>query len=101
MTKDYKIFIDAKLFKTTEAEFNRAMDFIQQMKENEVLQIFGEETDSDFFNTILNVFERFRNKYHLCLITPDESLAREILKLLGGGRDEIFSQHRADYGARA
>ena len=62
-------------------EFAQAMDFIQQMNGHEVLQIFGEETDSDFRNTILTVFERFRNKYHLCLITPDESLAREVLKL--------------------
>ncbi len=66
---------------TTLEEFAQATDFIQQMNEHEVLQIFGEETDSDFRNTILTVFERFRNKYHLCLITPDESLAREVLKL--------------------
>lgn len=66
---------------TTPEEFDKATDFIQQMNEHEVLQIFGEETDSDFRNTILTVFERFRNKYHLCLITPDESLAREVLKL--------------------
>ena len=66
---------------TTPEEFAQATDFIQQMNEHEVLQIFGEETDSDFRNTILTVFERFRNKYHLCLITPDESLAREVLKL--------------------
>ena len=116
VAQEYKIFLDAELLTTAEAddfifdltaalnfadekavmplrsieqlkvevtpeEFAQATDFIQQMNEHEVLQIFGEETDSDFRNTILTVFERFRNKYHLCLITPDESLAREVLKL--------------------
>lgn len=125
LAQEYKIFLDAELFKTTEAEefaynlttaldfadekaviplrsieqlkaeataeeFNQAMTFIRQMQEREVLQIFGEADDSDFRNTILTVFERFRNKYKLCLITPDESLARNVLELKDSGDEDAL-----------
>ena len=67
--------------KATAEEFARAMMSVKQMQERNVLQIFGETDDSDFLTTVLTVFERFRDKYNFCLITPDGQLAREVLKM--------------------
>lgn len=116
LAREYKIFLDAELLKTEDAEtfvnelttalasvrekavmplrsiqrlqaeatpkeFDQAMTFIHQMRMNKVLNVHGEETDSGFRDTILTVFRCFRNTYNLCLITPDEQLARDVLQL--------------------
>lgn len=65
------------------------MLLIKRLQSSGVLQIFGEETDPDFHDTIISVFERFRSKYSLCLVTPNEELAREILSLNDSNDFEI------------
>lgn len=72
----------------TPQESKQAMTFIQQMRNNNVLNIHGEESDPDFHDTILAVFKRFRDTYNCCLITPDEKLAREVLQLENDDEDD-------------
>ncbi len=66
---------------------HRAKKFLAQMQAAGVLQIHGEEDDPDFRDTILFVFKKFRGKYRLCLITPNEELAQEILRLNDSAED--------------
>lgn len=63
------------------AKYYRAKKLLSQMQDAGVLQIHGEASDPDFHDTVLSVFERFRDTYRLCLITPNESLAQEVLQL--------------------
>ena len=65
----------------SDAEFRQAMIFIKQMHKDNVLQVHGEETDPNFHDTVLAVFERFRGKYELCLVTQNVELARDVLRL--------------------
>ena len=73
----------------TPEEFDKVLSFIEQMQNCGVAKIFGEETDSDFYLTIFKVFERLREKYQLCLITPNEYLAYRILILREREFDDI------------
>ena len=74
----------------SDTEFRQAMTFIKQMRENNVLQVHGEDTDPNFHDTVLAVFERFRNKYELCLITPNVELARDVLQLNDSAAEDDF-----------
>lgn len=63
------------------ADVKRANQLLAQMRSAEVLDVRGEETDPDFRETIINVFDRFRDSYNLCLVTPDKKLAAEVLRI--------------------
>ena len=65
----------------TPDKLNKILYLIQEMQTLGVAQIFGDETDSDFYITICEVFERIREKYKICLITQNEYLAYRILAL--------------------
>lgn len=65
-------------------DFEKVIALIQEMRVNNVAQVFGEDSDPNFYLTIFAVFERLREKYRLCLITPDEYLAYRILILNEG-----------------
>lgn len=69
---------------------SQAMLLIKKLQANGVLQIHGEETDPDFHDTIIQVFGRFKSKYPLCLVTPNEQLAREILSLNDSDDEDAF-----------
>lgn len=71
-------------------KISQAMLLIKRLQTSGVLQIFGEKTDPDFHDTITGVFERFKSKYSLCLITPNEKLAREILSLNDSDDEDDF-----------
>ena len=75
---------------TLQAKVSRAIALIQKMQSHGVLQIFGEETDPDFHDTVVKVFEHFRNTYPLCLVTPNEQLARDVLMLNDSAEDDDF-----------
>ena len=122
LAKEYKIFLDAEVLKTKDAEsfvkdltialkyydnkiilplrsielleiekencldkippdLNQALQLVNQMQIDSILQIHGEESDPDFYDTILSVFNRFHNIYNLCLITENNELASEVLNL--------------------
>lgn len=70
-------------------ESERALDLIQQLQDKNLVQIRFEESDPDFYNTILKVFERFHNTRNLFLITADEELAHEVLKLNDAAENEF------------
>lgn len=63
------------------AEVNQALTLVKQLQDSDVVQIRGEVSDPNFYDTIRNVFERFHNTHNLCLITADAVLADEVLKL--------------------
>lgn len=70
-------------------KISQAMLLIKRLQTSGVLQIFGEEIDPDFHDTIISVFERFKSKYPLCLVTPNEKIAREILSLNNSCEDDF------------
>ena len=82
-----KIIVPLRSIEELDAGGHRAKKFLAQMQAAGVLQIHGEETDPDFRDTILSVFEKFRDKYRLCLITPNEEIAQEILRLNDSAED--------------
>ena len=117
LVQEYKIFLDAEIFKTKEAiefvndltqlsymesiekiilplrsieqfksqstteEFERALNFIKILQKVNVVQVYGEDSDPDFYNTIQTIFNRLCRKYRLCLVTPNEELAYKVLQL--------------------
>lgn len=85
-----KIIVPLRSIEELDTGGHRAKKFLAQMQAAGVLQIHGEETDPDFRDTILSVFKKFRGKYRLCLITPNEELAQEILRLNDSAEDDDF-----------
>lgn len=110
LARDYRIFLDAETLNAEGAEIftanltralkyfrknaivplrsieqleddSPAFELIKNMKAKGVVRVHGEDTDPDFRETILTVFERFRSTYRLCLITPDAELVQEIFAL--------------------
>ena len=69
-------------------EFEDIVLLVKKLQNIGIVKIFGEETDSDFYLTIYAVFEKLREKYDLCLITPNEYLAYRILPLRKNRYDE-------------
>ena len=82
-----KIIVPLRSIEELDTGGHRAKKFLAQMQAAGVLQIHGEEDDPDFRDTILSVFKKFRGKYRLCLITPNEELAQEILRLNDSAED--------------
>lgn len=82
-----KIIVPLRSIEELDAGGRQEKKFLAQMQAAGVLQIHGEETDPDFRDTILSVFEKFRGKYRLCLITLNEELAQEILRLNDSAED--------------
>ena len=70
-------------------EINQALTLVKQLQDADVMQIRGEVSDPDFYDTICNVFERFHNTHNLCLITTDALLADEVLKLNDSAESEF------------
>ena len=59
----------------------RALQLLKWMQEKKLVQIRGEENDSNLSDTILSVFLKFRKTYRLCLITQNAALADKVLQL--------------------
>lgn len=59
----------------------KALRLINQMQQKNIVQIRGEENDSNAHDTILSVFLRFRGTHRLCLITQNRRFAAEVLQL--------------------
>lgn len=57
---------------------HHALHLIQKLKDK-YIRIMGEKNDNFADNVFLTVFEKFRMKYSLLLITQDKNLAKEIL----------------------
>ena len=71
-------------------EFCRAMTFINCMQADEILQIHGEYSDPNFHDTVIKIFKRFRDTYKICLVTPNEQLARDALALNDSATETDF-----------
>lgn len=59
----------------------KALRLLNWMQQKNIVQIRGEENDSNHHDTILSVFLRFRGTHRLCLITQDRTFANEVLRL--------------------
>ena len=59
----------------------KALRLLNWMQQKNIVQIRGEENDSNHHDTILSVFLKFRGTYRLCLITQDKTFANEVLRL--------------------
>lgn len=58
-----------------------ALRLLNWMQQKNIIQIRGEENDSNLSDTILSVFLKFRGTHRLCLITQDRVLANKVLRL--------------------
>lgn len=59
----------------------RSLRLLSWMQQKGLVDIRGEESDSNARDTILSVFLKFREMHRLCLITQDRQFAVEILEL--------------------
>lgn len=59
----------------------KALRLLNWMQQKNIVQIRGEENDSNLYDTILSVFLKFRGTYRLCLITQDSLFAEKVLQL--------------------
>lgn len=59
----------------------KALRLLNWMQQKNLIQIRGEENDSNPRDTILSVFLKFRGTHRLCLITQDSLFANEVLHL--------------------
>lgn len=59
----------------------KALRLLNWMQQKNLVQIRGEESDTNLRDTILSVFLKFRGTYRLCLITQDKAFAAEVLRL--------------------
>lgn len=59
----------------------KALRLLNWMQQKNMVQIRGEESDTNLHDTILSVFLKFRGTHRLCLITQDETFASEVLRL--------------------
>lgn len=59
----------------------KALRLLNWMQQKNIVQIRGEENDSNPYDTILSVFLKFRGTYRLCLITQDSLFADKVLHL--------------------
>ena len=83
---DNKIILPIKSIEPFMIEENhddshKILELVKAMQGEEILQIRGDSNDPDFHDTVISVFTRFRSKHNLCLITCDNELAREVLKI--------------------
>lgn len=58
-----------------------ALRLLNWMQQKNMVQIRGEESDTNLRDTILSVFLRFRGTHRLCLITQDKAFSAEVLRL--------------------
>lgn len=58
-----------------------ALRLLNWMQQKNLVQIRGEESDTNLRDTILSVFLKFRATHRLCLITQDKAFATEVLRL--------------------
>jgi DNA-binding XRE family transcriptional regulator len=59
----------------------KALRLLNWMQQKKIIQIRGEDNDSNLYDTILSVFLKFRGTYRLCLITQDSLFADKVLQL--------------------
>ena len=59
----------------------KALRLLNWMQQKNIVQIRGEENDTNLHDTILSVFLKFRGLHRLCLITQDEIFAVEVMRL--------------------
>lgn len=65
-----------------------ALEYLNRMKVEGLLDIRGEKSDPDFRDTVLSVFTRYRSMYRLCLITQNRILAEDVLRLNDGSKED-------------
>ncbi len=58
-----------------------ALKKINELQQKNIVQIRGEDSDSNVHDTILSVFAKFRSLHRLCLITQNEPFANEVKHL--------------------
>ena len=68
-----------------------ALRLLNWMQQKNIVQIRGEENDSNHHDTILSVFLKFRGTHRLCLITQDKTFAEEVLGLNETKNSEGFN----------
>ena len=83
MKKLYCLYGSIEQFKnqSTAEEFEQILNFVKILQKVNVLQVYGEDSDPDFYNTIQAIFNRLCRKYRLCLVTPNEELVYRVLRL--------------------
>ena len=69
----------------------KALRLLNWMQQKDIVQIRGEENDSNHHDTILSVFLKFRGTHRLCLITQDKAFANEALRLNATKGSEGFN----------
>ena len=67
--------------RTLSTQAIKALRLLNWMQQKNLVQIRGEENDSNPRDTILSVFLKFRGTHRLCLITQDSLFANEVLHL--------------------
>ena len=68
----------------------RALKLLNSLQGKDVVQLRGEESDSNIHDTILSVFAKFRSLHRLCLITQNESFANEVERLNKNSEQQGF-----------
>lgn len=76
-----KIIMPFRSIEELDANSYQAKRLLAQMRKDGILDVRGGKDDPNFHDTILSVFKKFRGKYRLCLVTPNEFLAYEVLRL--------------------
>ena len=59
----------------------KALKQINDLQRKNIVQIRGEESDSNIHDTILSVFAKFRGLHRLCLVTQNKFFASEVKQL--------------------
>ena len=78
---DEKVIVPLRSIEELGADNYQAKRFLAQMRTDGILDVRGGKDDPNFHDTIFSVFKKFRGKYRLCLVTPNEFLAYEVLRM--------------------
>lgn len=76
-----KVIVPLRSIEELGADNYQAKRFLVQMRTDGILDVRGGKDDPNFHDTIFSVFKKFRGKYRLCLVTPNEFLAYEVLRM--------------------
>lgn len=59
----------------------KALKQVNALQQKNIVQIRGEDSDSNIHDTILTVFAKFRSLHRLCLVTQNKFFAHEVKQL--------------------
>ena len=68
----------------------RALKLLNSLQGKDVVQLRGEESDTNIHDTIISVFAKFRSLHRLCLVTQNESFADEVNRLNENSENQGF-----------